>query len=155
MRWGARTYQSQFSAVYQGLQAHAILVRLCAQYKGTELLVLLLVISSLDAALQDIGKGGPSGGKVVKDLGLFLKDDVKVPASTERTDGRFNAEAASGNDLDLDRTVGALWVGGGNTGSVELLVRRLYHFVLGRGLVVSSETSVGYTYLLREVDPEL
>jgi hypothetical protein len=120
-----------------------------------ELLVLLLVVSDLDAALQDIGERGPSGGEVVKDLGLFVEDDMEVPASTERADGGFYAEALPGNDLDPDMAVGTIWIGGGDTGSIELLIRRFDHLVLDCELVESQEMDEDCTYFLREVDPEL
>ena len=91
----------------------------------------------------------------MKDLGLFVEDNVEVPASAERADGGFDAEALSGYDLDLDWTVGALRIGDGDTGSVELLVRWVDHFVLGGELVVEWWVSGNCTYLFREVDPEL
>lgn len=72
----------------------------------------------------------------MKDLGLFVEDDVEVPASAERTDGGFDAEALPGYDLDLDWTVGALRIGGRDTRSVKLLVRRVDHFVLEGELAV-------------------
>ena len=96
-----------------------------------------LVIPGLDATLQDIGERSPSRREVVEHLGLFVEDDVEVPASTERTDGGFDSEAFAGNDLDPDRTVRPLRVRGGDTRSVEFLVGWVDHFVLDRGLVVS------------------
>ena len=114
-----------------------------------------IVVPSLDAALQDIGEGGPSGREVVEHLGFLVEDDVEVPTSAERTDGGFNSEAFSGNDLDPDRPVGAFRVGGGDTRSVEFLVGWVDHFVLDRGLAVSWRVGKNYTYLLGKVDPEL
>lgn len=46
-----RTYKKQFSAVFQGLQAHTVLVRLRAEYESVELFVFLFIVSSLDATL--------------------------------------------------------------------------------------------------------
>lgn len=115
----------------------------------------LCVLPSLDATLQDVGEGGPSGGEVVEHLGLLVEDDMEVPASAERTDGGFDSETLSGNNLDPDRTVGAFWVGGGDAGSVELLVGWVDHFVLNRELAVNWRTGENYTHLFREVDPEL
>ena len=69
--------------------------------------------------------------------GLFVEDDVEVPASAERADGGFYSEAFSGDDLDPDRSVDALRVGGGDTRSIEFLVGRVDHFVLDKGLGVS------------------
>lgn len=131
------TYKNQFSAIFQSFQAYTALARLCTEYEGVKLFVLLLLVSNLDAPLQDVGERGPSSGEVVEDRGFFVKDDMEVPAAPERTDGRFDPKAFSGNDSNLDRTVGALRVGGGDTSSIEFLVGRVNHLVLDRELATT------------------
>lgn len=91
----------------------------------------------------------------MENIGFFVEDDVEVPTSAERTDGRFDAEALPGYDLDPHWTIRALRIGYGDARGIEFLVRWINHFVLGRGLVMKHEMARGCTYLLREVNPEL
>ena len=137
-----KTYQNQLRPVFQSLQAHTALASLRAEHEGVEFLVLLVVTSDLDLALQDVGEGGPSDGEVVEHFGFFVEGDVEVPASAERTDGGFDAEALPGYDLDPYWTVKALRIGCGDAGGIELLVRWVDHFVLGQG--VSREVRDGW-----------
>jgi hypothetical protein len=69
--------------------------------------------------------------------------------------GRFYAEALPGNDLNPDMAVGTIRISGGDTGSIELLIRRFDHLVLDCELFEIQEMGKDCTNFLREVDPEL
>ena len=91
----------------------------------------------------------------MEDAGLLVEDDMKIPASSERTNGGFDSKTLSGDDPNLNRAVRAVRVCSGDTRGIELLVRRVDHFVLCRELVVNQEICKGPTDLLREVNPKL
>jgi hypothetical protein len=80
--------------------------------------------------MRTIQERCPPGGDILEYGCFLIEDEMEVPASAERPDGRLDTVTFPAYNFDFNRAICAVWVCGGYLMRSQFLIGRFHHFEL-------------------------